>query len=185
MTALEVRVPVRPHVADAEVVGANLRSGECVEALAVDLELVVHLRAAAVVAHPHHQVLVGAGVVGHGGFAVEPITFGVEVRVPVRPHVADAEVVGADLGGARGQADRSQFYQYHGDGEASNEHADMRFTRRESALHGASPSCVEKSVVRRPMMETASQPSKCAPSRSSPVTHATGSSGTIPVSCVQ
>ena len=55
-------IAVRPHVADTEVVRADLRTRGSVEALAVDLPLRVRART---LAPPYDQILVGARVIGH------------------------------------------------------------------------------------------------------------------------
>ncbi len=85
-------VPVWPHVADAEVIGAGAAAGRG-QPLAVDFELLV----GHVVAVPHHQVLVIGAVVGH----VREV--GSVARAPIRPHVADAKVVVAHAAAGRGQ----------------------------------------------------------------------------------
>ncbi len=90
------RVTARSHVGDAEVVGAA-RCPRAVEALPEDLEFVVDERGAVVVALPNDEPLVVRGAVGHG-WAVGAIA-----RVAVRPHVGDAEVVGAALCARRGE----------------------------------------------------------------------------------
>ncbi len=84
-------IPVWPHVADAKVIRAHLGAGRRVDALAVYLGLGV----SRVVALPDHQVLVARAVVGHGR-AVSAV-----VRVPIWPHVADADGRAEERAGGR------------------------------------------------------------------------------------
>ena len=62
LSASKLDVAVRPHVGDAEVVGAALVCGGAAQALAEDLVLVHSGRV--VIALPHHQVLVGGRQMG-------------------------------------------------------------------------------------------------------------------------
>ena len=86
----------RADHADAEVVRAELGGGGAVEALAVDLVLTVRRAGVEILAPPDHHVLVVDGVPRHR----RAIGLGDGIAGPAG--VADAEVVGAQLGTGRG-----------------------------------------------------------------------------------
>ena len=84
------------HVADAKV-GADLCPGCGVDALAKDFELAIHERGGIVLALPHDEVLVIHAVVRHGRVKGAEIVAYAGIGFAIVTHVADAEVVGANL----------------------------------------------------------------------------------------
>ena len=92
------RAAIRPHAADAPVVWRQGRAAGGVHQLDVDFELVAVQTAGVIAARPGHQELVVGVAVGH--------RWGIGLVPRLAAHVADLEIIRADLGVHRHRVSR-------------------------------------------------------------------------------